>query len=110
MRLATATRVFVASVCISSVNPVLANTLKQAWFYHDSASQHWCSVVSDADSKAASKDERFDWHETGWLRYHRSKIDSIMIMLQSEDAYEEDTYTFDPDLRVRQLVRRGHYG
>ena len=31
-------------------------------------------------------------------------------MLQSEDAYEEDTYTFVPHLRVKQVVRRGHYG
>ena len=109
MRLAAAALAFGASVCVSNADPASANPPKQAWFYRDSASQHWCSVVTDADAKAASSNERFDWHETDWLRYHGSTIDSVMIMLQSEDAYEEDTYTFAPDLRVKQVVRRGHY-
>ena len=47
--------------------------------------------------------------ESGWLRYRGNAIESLMIMSQSEDAYVEDTYTFGPDLAVKEVVRRGHY-
>jgi len=108
-RRVTATLAFFASVCVSGISPALANAPKQAWFYHDSKSKRWCSVVTDADAKAASNNERFDGGETEWLRYHGSTVDSVTVMNQSEDAYEEDTYTFSPDLRVKQVVRKGHY-
>jgi hypothetical protein len=82
---------------------------RRAWFYKDNTAQRWCSLDTDAGAKAAANDERFAGSETGWLRYHGGVIDSIMVMTQSEDAYQEDTYTFAPDLSVKQVVRKGHY-
>lgn len=69
----------------------------------------WCSFVTEASAKDAANSERFESVESGWLRYRGNAIESLMIMSQSEDAYVDDTYTFGPDMFVKEVVRRGHY-
>jgi hypothetical protein len=88
---------------------------RQAWFYSTTTLQPstapvlWCSFVTEASAKAAANSDRF-WHvESGWLRYRGNAIESLMVISQSEDSYVEDSYTFGPDLAVKEVVRRGHY-
>ena len=88
---------------------------RQAWFYSTTTLQPttnpvtWCSFVTEASAKAAENSERFEPVESGWLRYRGNAIESFMIFSQSEDSYVEDSYTFGPDLAVKEVVRRGHY-
>jgi hypothetical protein len=65
--------------------------------------------VTEAGAEAAVESGRFQAVESGWLRYRGNTIDNLVIISQSEDSYLEDTYTFGPDLAVKEVVRRGHY-
>lgn len=82
---------------------------REAWFLKDRVTGQWCAFTDDASAKVAANGKRFDPEESGWLRYGGDKPVTIMVTLQSEDAYAEDSYSFAPDLRVTQVVRRGHY-
>jgi hypothetical protein len=88
---------------------------KEAWFYSTTILQPttapvlWCSFVTEASAKDAENSDRFAPVESGWLRYRGNAIESLIVFSQSEDAYVEDSYTFGPDLAVKEVVRRGHY-
>jgi len=92
-----------------------ASGTREAWFYSttslrtSAAPVLWCSFVTDASAKAAENSDRFEPVESGWMRYRGDAIESLTVMSQSEDAYVEDSYTFGPDLAVKQVVRQGHY-
>lgn len=88
----------------------------QAWFYSDvtletesGAPETWCAFLSEDGAKAAAKSERFTSAESGWLQYRGHAITKLVVFSESEDAYVEDTYTFGPNLTVKEVVRRGHY-
>jgi hypothetical protein len=109
MRLVSTALLIAISLCLGGASYAREEASRQAWFYLDNTSQRWCSVATEGAARAASNDDRYAGPETGWLRYHNGVIDSIMVMTQSEDAYQEDTYTFAADLSVKQVVRKGHY-
>lgn len=97
----------VAQVSVSGAG--LSAASGQAWFYANTASHRWCSYVTNASAEAAAKGVEVDASRSGWLRYSGGRIVSIVVTSQSEDAYVEDTYIFNSDLTVKELVRRGHY-
>jgi hypothetical protein len=90
-----------------------ASTERQAWFYSSGdlrrGIDRWCSFVTKGSADAAAKSDEFDGYESAWMRYRGNRIVQLIVSSQSEDAYVEDTYTFGPDLSLKQLVRRGHY-
>jgi hypothetical protein len=43
------------------------------------------------------------------MSYRGKAIETLLVTSQSEDAYVEDSYSFGPDISVKQVVRRGHY-
>jgi len=109
MHLGSRALFFAACLCVATSCHARLDRSGQAWFYSDVTSKRWCSFVKDTSAKAVANSGRFDGAESGWLRYRGGVIDSIVIVLQSEDAYVEDAYTFGPDLTVKKVVRRGHY-
>jgi hypothetical protein len=109
MHLGSRALFFAACLCVAISCHARLDSSGQAWFYSDVTSKRWCSVVKDTSAEAFANSGRFDGGESGWLRYRGGVINSIVIMLQSEDAYVEDTYTFGPDLTIKKVVRRGHY-
>ena len=66
--------------------------------------------MTEASAEAVVKDDRFWYVQSGWLRYRANAIESLVVISNSEDAHLEDSYTFGPDLAVKELVRTGHYG
>lgn len=101
--------------CVPAEAASASSTPRQAWFYSTTTLQAstapviWCSFVTAGSAKAAANSDRFGPTESGWLRYRGNAIENLMLMSQSEDAYVEDSYTFGPDLAVKEIVRRGHY-
>lgn len=65
--------------------------------------------MTEASAKAAANSDRF-WHvESGWVRYRGDAVESLMVISQSEDSHVEDSYTFGPDLAVKEVVRQVRY-
>jgi hypothetical protein len=91
-----------------------ASGSKEAWFFSNTTLRVstnpllWCAFVTDASATAATKDDRFWYVESGWLRYRGKAIESFMVITNSEDSHVEDSYTFGPDLAVTKIVRTGH--
>ena len=109
MRLGSRTLFFAAYLSMAASSHARLDSSGQAWFYSEAASKRWCSFVKGTSAEAAANSGRLDSAESGWLRYRGGVVESIVITLQSEDAYVEDTYTFGPNLIVKEVVRRGHY-
>ena len=80
-----------------------------AWFVRNLETKQWCAFVDEARAALAAEDERFDWSESSWLKYGEDRPLTLLVALQSEDAYVEDSYSFGPDLGVTEVVRKGHY-
>jgi hypothetical protein len=86
-----------------------ADGKRQAWFLQDNETGQWCAFTAEASARAAEDGERFDFRESGWLEFGGDAPLAVKVTSQSEDAYVEDTYSFAPDMRVSQVVRKGHY-
>lgn len=82
---------------------------QQAWFVQDYGTKQWCAFVDEASAAKAADDGRFDWSESARLTYGDGQPVTLLVALQSEDAYVEDSYSFAADLSVSQVMRRGHY-
>ena len=78
--------------CIPAQLAATDSRSKEAWFYsttdlrYSNAPTLWCSFVTKASADAAENSDRFTPVESGWLRYRRNAIESLMVMSQSEDA------------------------
>jgi hypothetical protein len=106
-------RALAAALIQTSLQPCIADAasapMGNAWFYSTAEPTRWCAFTSAKAVKAAAASGRFDGGQSIWLRYHGSVIHSVLVTTESEDAYAEDTYSFDQTLRITQVTRRGHY-
>ena len=82
---------------------------RDAWFVRNAETGQWCAFVDEASAAAVADDGRFDWREAVWLKYGTGRPVTLLVTLQSEDAYVEDTYSFARDLSLTGLVRKGRY-
>jgi hypothetical protein len=84
-------------------------TSQNVWFYLTSDKRHWCATTSDIKARAAAANPAFASGMSAWLQLHGRTVESVQVSTESEDAYVEDTYTFNPNLRIVSVRRRGHY-
>jgi hypothetical protein len=82
---------------------------RQAWFVSNYETKQWCAFVDEASASTAADDDRLDWSVSARLTYGVDQPVTLLVALQSEDAYVEDSYSFAPDLSLIQVVRMGHY-
>ena len=61
-----------------------------AWFVRNLETKQWCAFVDEARAALAAEDEGFDWSESSWLKYGEDRPLTLLVALQSEDAYVED--------------------
>lgn len=108
MRLALARLpvILVAAAPDAVAVPVGTRTI---WFYSAADNFRWCGVDNEKAAKAAASSARFASGSSAMVRPRANEIYSATVMTQSEDAYVEDSYTFDRNWKVSTLVRRGHY-
>lgn len=86
-----------------------ASPVQIVWAYSRADNARWCAVTDEKAARAAASSERFASGASAILRFRRDKLRAVTLITQSEDAYVEDTYSFNQDLKVSALVRRGHY-
>jgi len=82
---------------------------KTVWLYSAADRPEWCATADAATAKASASSERFASGESAVLHYRDGVLASAIMTTESEDAYVEDTYTFDKALNVTTLLRRGAY-
>jgi hypothetical protein len=84
-----------------------------AWFLEDPKHRRWCTFTTrkaaEAFGKALGEFALSDTPGVAWIRIEGGKLDSVTVQIQSEDAFTEDRYFFDPSLHVAELRRTGLY-
>jgi hypothetical protein len=89
------------------------HTAPAAWFLEDRKRRRWCTFSTRKAAEAFSGTlGDFALSETpgvAWVRIDGGKLVSITEQVQSEDAFTEDRYFFDPAGRVTELRRSGLY-
>jgi hypothetical protein len=98
-----------AGVGLASPSRADGGDMREAWFMRDQATGQWCAFTNRASAKTAAGGERFDPEESAWLEYGGDAPVTLVVTLQSDDAYVEDSYSFAPDWSVTKVVRKGHY-
>jgi hypothetical protein len=83
--------------------------VQHIWFYQTADHPSWCAVTDEVKARAIAASERFASGSSAILVSRAGHIVSLTLTTDSEDASVDDTYTFGKDLKVTELVRRGHY-
>ena len=87
----------------------------QAWFIEDQGRGVWCAFTNRAaleryaktiDANAGAPEHSNGY---GWIRLKADALETITVVMESEDAIAEDRYRFDGQRKVINLKRTGHY-